>query len=79
MTEIKSASSEADLIKVIGNSMSQFRKKRNSFNESGYILNMIVALRSVNADGLSADTLDNIRLAAAIFTQFQQETRDRIC
>lgn len=78
MKEIKAAESETELIKVIGSSMSQFRKERNSFNESGYIMNMIVALRATNPNDLSPETLNNIKLAIAIFRQFQSKSRERI-
>lgn len=78
ITEIKTAESEAELIKVIGNSMSLLRKERHSFNESGYVMNMIVALRSSNPSDLSPATFDNINLAIAIFRQLQKESRERI-
>ena len=74
--EIKAAKSEAELIRVIGNSISQFRKGRT--NESGYTMNMIVALRAMNPDGLSEQTLSNIKLAIGIFRQFQKDRKEQI-
>lgn len=76
--EIKSAESEKDLIKVITNSITKLRKVRNSFNETGYVMNMIVTLRAVHPENLPAHTLDNIKLAIAIFRQFQREHPDRV-
>ena len=78
ITDIKAAKSETEVIKVIANSMSVFRKERRSFNESGYLMNMIVALRTTNPNDLSTGTLDNINLAVAIFRQLQKESRERI-
>ncbi|MBA4057377.1 MAG: hypothetical protein C0490_21870 [Marivirga sp.] len=78
ITEIKAAKSETELIKVIAHSMSVFRKERRSFNESGYLMNMIVTLRTTNPTDLSTGMLDNINLAVAIFTQLQRESRERI-
>lgn len=77
--EIKSAKSEADLIKVIGHSMSRLRKERHSFNESGYLMNMILSLRNTQSSDLSKESLNNIELAIAIFMQFQKVTSERIC
>lgn len=79
VTDIKSAKSEADLIKVIGGSMARLRKERHSFNESGYLMNIILCLRNTNPQNLSKEALNNIQLAIAIFMQFQRETSDRIC
>lgn len=79
ITEIKSATNEKELIQVIGNSISQFRKKRNSYNEAAYIMNMIVSLRAaVPAETLATEKLHNIKLAIAIFKQFQKERPERI-
>jgi len=77
--EIKRAKNEAELIHVISHSMSQLRKERNSYNESGYIMNMIVSLRCASPEALTPETLDNITLAIAIFGQIQKETPVRIC
>jgi hypothetical protein len=79
VAEIKKAESEAELINVISHSMSQLRKERNSYNESGYIMNMIVSLRCTKPEDVTAETLDNITLAIAIFRQFQKESPVRIC
>jgi hypothetical protein len=77
--EIKAAKNEAELIKVIGNSLSGLRHKQNSFNESGYIMNMIASLRASHPTGdHSTDIIDNIELAIAIFKQFQIERKERI-
>jgi hypothetical protein len=78
ITDIKMAKDEADLIHVISASLSRLRKERNSFNETGYIMNMIVSLRSMNTGDLSTGSIDNIKLATAIFRQLQTENRQRI-
>jgi hypothetical protein len=72
------ARDEADLIHVISASLSRLRKERNSFNETGYILNMIVSLRAMNTGDLSRGAVDNIKLATAIFRQLQSDSRRRI-
>lgn len=79
LTEIKSAKSETELIKVIRGSISQFRTNRNSFNETGYIMNMIASLRTSEQEILSSQILNNVKLAIAIFGQLQKENRERIC
>jgi hypothetical protein len=72
------AKDEADLIHVISASLSRLRKERNSFNEPGYIMNMIVSLRTMNASDPSTGSMDNIKLATAIFQQLQSGSRQRI-
>lgn len=79
VAEIKAAKNETELIKVIGHSMSQLRRDRNIYNESGYIMNMIVSLRTIEASGSPSDTQNNLRLAIAIFRELQKENRERIC
>jgi hypothetical protein len=79
IAEIKVAKSEAELINVLSRSMSQLRKERNSYNESGYIMNMIVSLRSTKQGDVTAETLNNVKLAIAILRQFQKESPERIC
>jgi hypothetical protein len=76
--EIKAARSETELIKVISHSMSQLRIDRNSYNETGYVMNMLVSLRAMDASGLSTETQNNLKLAIAIFREFQKENRERI-
>jgi hypothetical protein len=78
MEAIKGAKNEMELIKVISNSMSQLRKERNSFNERGYLMNMIASLRATSNSNLPIDTLNNITLAIAIFRQFQRERKEPI-
>ena len=79
VAEIKAAQNEAELIKVIGNSMSELRHKQNSFNESGYIMNMIASLRATYPIGdHSTEIIENIKLAIAIFREFQRERKERI-
>lgn len=78
ITDIKMAKDEADLIRVISASLSRLRKERNSFNETGYIMNMIVSLRAMNTSDLSTGSMDNIKLATAIFQQLQSGSRQRI-
>lgn len=79
ITKIKSAKSETELIKVISGSMSQFRINRNSFNEAGYIMNMIASLRTTEQELHSPQTLGNIKLAIAIFRQLQRDNKECIC
>lgn len=77
--EIKAAESEKELIEVIGNSMLLLRKQRHSFNEPGYILNMIASLRAIQSAGThTPQTLEMISLAIDIFRQFQKERREQI-
>jgi hypothetical protein len=78
IANIKSANDEEDLIRVIGNSMSQLRKQRKAFNESKYILHMIVCLRATDTKDLSSVAASNIKLATAIFRQFQKVSRESI-
>lgn len=79
IAEIKMAKSETELIKVISNSISRFRMERNSFNERGYIMNMIVSLRGMNPnEEHSKDAINNINLAIAIFRQFQKQSQEGI-
>ena len=76
IAEIRTAKNETDLIRVIGNSMTQLRTVRNSFNEDGYIINMIVSLRALKAASAQAnshESVNNIQLAIAIFRQFQKK------
>lgn len=77
ITHILAASNEDELIRVISNSMSQLRR-RKTFNESGYFMHMIVCLRSINTDDLPPAAMDNIKLAMAIFRQFQKDSREPI-
>jgi hypothetical protein len=69
------AKDEADLIHVISASLSRLRKERNSFNDTGYIMNMIASLRAMNTNDLSTGSIDNIKLATAIFRQLQVKRR----
>lgn len=78
INEIKSASDETALVGVIRNSMARFRHERNSFNDEGYIINMIVSLKSSEREPLPSTSLNNIKIAIAIFRKFQQETPSRI-
>ena len=76
--DIRTANNEEDLIHVISGSLSRWRRERNSFNESGYIMNMIVSLRAIKTNDLPTDSVDNIKLATAIFRKLQAENRERI-
>lgn len=77
--EIKAAENELELMRVIGSSMWMLRKQRNSYNESGYILNMIASLRATQPAGEhSARTLEMIGLAIDIFRQLQKDRHERI-
>jgi len=79
VSEIKTAPNERDLIRIIGNSMHRLRIEKNSFNESGYIINMIAALRTATPMDTTSQTFDNIRPAIEIFRQFQRSNPGRIC
>lgn len=74
---IKSAKSETELINVIGNSMSQLKKERKSYNEATYFMIMVASLRATDSEGLSAGARRNARLAISIFRLFQKESRER--
>jgi hypothetical protein len=78
ITDIKMAQDEVDLIRVISASLSRLRKERNSFNETGYITNMIVSLLAMNVSHLSPGSTDNVKLATAIFRKLQTGNRERI-
>ena len=79
ISEIMTAKSEVEIIKVLAKSMSHLRKVRNSFNESAYVMNMIVSLRAAEQNELSNQALNNSALAIAIFRQIQKESKERIC
>jgi len=76
--QIRTAPNEKDLIQVINNSMWLLRTKSNSFNEAGYVMNMIVSLRTVLAETSSSQDDDNSKLAIAIFRQLQRERHSNI-
>jgi len=69
--KIKAAENEERLVKVIGYSL-QVLQARKVYNETGYIANMITRLHALNRQELSAKALNNVKLAEAIFQQFQQ-------
>jgi len=74
---IKNANNEEELIWIISNSMSQLRKK-GTFNEPRYIMHMIISLRAMTTNGLSVNSINNIRLAMAMFRQLQKDSREPI-
>jgi hypothetical protein len=74
VSEIRTAKNEKDLIWVIGNSLSLLRRERKSYNEEGYIMNMIASLRATDISDTAARSNDNIRLAIRIFKQFQEKS-----
>lgn len=78
IANIKSANDEEELIRVIGNSMSQLRKQRKSFDESRYLLHMIVCLRATDTNELPPAVANNIKLAMAIFRQFKRESPENV-
>jgi hypothetical protein len=81
IAEIKTAKSETELIRVIAHSLTQLRNERNSFNEEGYMMNMIVSLRALKAAYVgdnSPEFINNIQLAIAIFRQFQKDYPQRL-
>lgn len=75
--EIKASKNEAELIKIISSSLHRLQSSGNH-NEEGYIMKMIVSLRALSVEGLPAETLNNVKLATAIFRQFQQGKPVRI-
>lgn len=78
--EIKTAKSESELIQVISSSMSQLRREKRSYNEAGYIMNMLASLRANDThQHPSMATRNNIQLAIAIFRQLQKEKPERVC
>jgi hypothetical protein len=78
VTEISAAKNEGELIKIISYSMSRLRGTKNSNDEFGYLITIIASLRSIDVTGLSVETQNNIRLAIAIFRQFQKENSERV-
>jgi len=76
--EIKTAKSESELIRVISSSMTQLRKDKKSYNEAGYIMNMLASLRTKDTRDPSMETRDNVQLAIAIFRQLQKENPGRV-
>ena len=78
IANIKSANDEEELIRVISNSMLQLRKQRKLFNESRYLLHMIVCLRATDQNELSPTAASNIKLATAIFRQFKRESPENV-
>jgi hypothetical protein len=78
ISDIKGASDEVELVRVVRNSMSQLRKLPKPFDESRYLLHLIICLRATDTNDLSPAAADNIKLAMAIFRQFQKESRESI-
>ena len=78
VAEIKAAKDESELINIISYSMSRLRGKQNSNSEFGYLLSIIASLRDIDITGLSVQTQNNLKLAIAIFRQFQKENSQRI-
>jgi hypothetical protein len=78
IANIKSASDEVELTRVISHSMSELRKQRKSFDESRYLLHMIVCLSAMEKNELTPTAASNIKLAMAIFRQFQKASREGI-
>ena len=73
IANIKSANDEAELIRVINDSMWHLRKQRKSVDESRYLLHLIVCLSATDTNDLRPSTANNIKLAMTIFKQFQKE------
>ncbi|SHG76887.1 hypothetical protein SAMN04488109_1753 [Chryseolinea serpens] len=78
ITAIKAAENEGELIKVISYSMSRLRLVKNSNHEFSYIISIILSLRNTDLTNLSLQTRHNIKLAIAIFGQFQKEKSEHI-
>ena len=78
ITAIHAAENEGELIKIISYSMSRLQAVKNSNNEFSYIKGIIVSLRNIDLTNLSLQTHSNIKLAIAIFGQFQKEKPKRI-
>jgi hypothetical protein len=77
--QIKTAQTEHELSQVINNSFRSLRRKRNSFNEAGYMIHMIVSLRAARAEASPTTTsASNMKLAVAIFQQLQKDRRVQV-
>jgi hypothetical protein len=78
IANVKSANDEVELVRVVRYSMSQVRKQRRLFDESRYLLHLIVRLTATDTHDLSPAAANNIKLAMAIFKQFQKESPEGI-
>ena len=58
--------------------MSRLRLVKNSNNEFSYIISIILSLQNIDLTNLSSQTSHNIKLAIAIFGQFQKEKSGHI-
>ena len=72
INEIKRASTETELKTIVENSFSQLKEKQ-IFNESGYIMNMIVSLRSINTEGLSPEIIHNVNVGIVLFREYRRK------
>jgi len=72
INEIKRASAETELRNIVENSFSRLREKQ-IFNESGYIMNMIVSLRSINTEGLSPEIIRNVNVGIVLFREYRRK------
>lgn len=57
--------------------MGQLRKKRNSFNEAAYLMNMIASLQTYST-AFPRDSTSRIELAIAIFKKIQKDNQEHI-
>ena len=76
VADIKAAKNEGEVIKAISYAMSRIRLERN--NEFNYLMNVIASLRNIDPTAISGEAQLNIKLAIAIFTQFDKGNLQRI-
>jgi len=69
INEIKRASTDLELREVVGESFVKLRAK-GMFNESVYIMNMIVSLRASKANQLDHHIVENLDSAIEIFREY---------
>ena len=69
--EIKSASTETELKKLIDNSLSRLRTLNNSYSEASYVVRIIVMLRVARTEKPIDVELRNINIAIETFKQYQ--------
>ena len=77
INEIKSASTETDVKTVVEGSFSRL-KDVQIFNESRYVMNMIICLRSMKTEGLESEVINNLNAALELFRQYKMKNHARL-
>jgi hypothetical protein len=77
INEIKCATTETELKSVVENSF-LLLKERKIFNETAYIINMIVSLRSTKKETLDPVVINNIKTAIEFFREHKIKNRERL-